>query len=71
MPASGVPRCGLESLALSIFREHAKGAKFDPSRSGAEWWTQAIDVRDDIGVHFDRDYGMEEVRLEEERSNEL
>ena len=63
MPASGQPRCGLEALALSIFEYHAKKAKFDPSRSGAEWWTQVIDVRDDIGVHFDRDYGMEEVRM--------
>ncbi|GMH47207.1 hypothetical protein TrRE_jg2693 [Triparma retinervis] len=63
VPASGVARCGLEALALSIFHHHAKDAKFDPSRSGAEWWTQVIDVRDDIGVHFDRDYGMEEFGL--------
>lgn len=26
-------------------------------RSGAEWWTQVIDSRDDIGFHWDRDYG--------------
>lgn len=27
------------------------------STSGAEWWTQVIDSRDDIGFHWDRDYG--------------
>jgi len=32
----------------------------DPERSGAEWWTQVIDTRDDIGIHWDRDYGIEE-----------
>eukprot|EP00520_Triparma_pacifica_P013012 CAMPEP_0118631850 /NCGR_PEP_ID=MMETSP0785-20121206/126_1 /TAXON_ID=91992 /ORGANISM="Bolidomonas pacifica, Strain CCMP 1866" /LENGTH=203 /DNA_ID=CAMNT_0006522571 /DNA_START=78 /DNA_END=689 /DNA_ORIENTATION=+ len=63
VPAVGQARCGLEAVALSVFRKHSENAVFDPSRSGAEWWTQVIDVRDDIGVHFDRDYGMEEFGL--------
>ena len=62
LPATVPPRCGLEALAKSLFEFHTKDAEgFDPERSGAEWWTQVIDTRDDIGVHFDRDYGMEEV----------
>ena len=32
---------------------------YDPARSGAEWWTQVIDPRDDIGVHWDKDYALE------------
>lgn len=52
--------CNLESLAHQIFCHHTRGLSFDPSRSGAEWWTQVIDHRDDIGFHWDRDYGSEE-----------
>ncbi|GMH93981.1 hypothetical protein TrVE_jg11681 [Triparma verrucosa] len=64
LPATVPPRCGLEALAKSFFDFHTKDAEgFDPERSGAEWWTQVIDMRDDIGVHFDRDYGMEEYGL--------
>ncbi|GMH82051.1 hypothetical protein TL16_g09132 [Triparma laevis f. inornata] len=59
LPATVPSRCGLESLAQSLFNFHAKDCEFDPERSGAEWWTQVIDTRDDVGVHFDRDYGME------------
>ena len=54
------PRCAMEALALQIFNLHSKGKKFDPLSSGAEWWTQYIDHRDDIGFHWDRDYGLEE-----------
>lgn len=49
----------LERLALDIFKLHAGHTKYDPARSGAEWWTQAINVEDDIGWHWDRDYGLE------------
>lgn len=51
------PRCFLEKLALTIFELHTKDAIFDKKISGAEWWTQVIDCRDDIGFHWDRDYG--------------
>jgi hypothetical protein len=57
------PRCGLEDIALKIFSLHAKDMEFDPATSGAEWWTQYIDHRDDIGFHWDRDYGLEEDKL--------
>ena len=53
------PRCRLEELAMSIFRFHTKNAKFDAALSGAEWWTQVVDSEDDIGFHWDRDYGYE------------
>ena len=36
---------------------------FDPSRSGAEWWTQVLDARDEIGLHWDKDYGLEGADL--------
>ena len=58
-PANQPPGHGLEALALAIFKFYAKDVKYDPDTSGAEWWTQVIDCRDDIGVHYDRDYGME------------
>lgn len=55
--ADQAPRCLLEQLAMSIFRFHTKDALFDPDTSGAEWWTQVLDCRDDVGFHWDRDYG--------------
>ena len=59
------PRCTLERLALEIFAHHTAalrlaGSEVDLSQSCAEWWTQHIDCRDDIGFHWDRDYGLEE-----------
>ena len=56
------PRCLLEKMALEVFAYHADrlGIEFDAENSGAEWWTQVIDARDDIGFHWDRDYGEEE-----------
>jgi len=58
--ADSKPRCYLEECALSIFKYHTRNASYDPSQSGAEFWTQVIDHRDDISWHFDRDYGLEE-----------
>ncbi|EQC34426.1 hypothetical protein SDRG_08196 [Saprolegnia diclina VS20] len=58
--ANDTPTCGMEALALKIFALHTDGLSFDPANSGAEWWTQHIDHRDNIGFHWDRDYGMEE-----------
>jgi hypothetical protein len=60
IPADKRPCCSLERLALSIFEFHTAGAEFDLAKSGAEWWTQVINVDDDIGFHFDRDYEVEE-----------
>ena len=57
--ASTKPSTALERLALSIFEHHTADANFDTSRSGAEWWTQAINPHDEIGFHWDRDYSME------------
>ena len=36
---------------------------FDPATSGAEWWTQVLDPRDEIGLHWDKDYGLEGSNL--------
>ena len=55
---------GLERLALRVFEHVTKqlkeGEDYDSKTSGAEWWTQVIDPRDDIGAHFDKDYYLEE-----------
>eukprot|EP00445_Apocalathium_hangoei_P026085 CAMPEP_0203914674 /NCGR_PEP_ID=MMETSP0359-20131031/55538_1 /ASSEMBLY_ACC=CAM_ASM_000338 /TAXON_ID=268821 /ORGANISM="Scrippsiella Hangoei, Strain SHTV-5" /LENGTH=338 /DNA_ID=CAMNT_0050841027 /DNA_START=50 /DNA_END=1063 /DNA_ORIENTATION=- len=53
------PATVLEQLALAIFRLHAGLCTFDRATSGVEWWTQVIDADDDIGWHWDRDYGLE------------
>jgi hypothetical protein len=58
--ANEKPRTYLEKMALEIFGHHTSTLSFNPSTSGAEWWTQVIDTRDDIGVHWDRDYDLEE-----------
>lgn len=44
--AEDAPSCGLEALALKIFAAHTAGERYDPTNSGAEWWTQYIDHRD-------------------------
>lgn len=54
------PRTALEELAQKIFLYHTNGMEYDPEHSGAEWWSQVIHPEDDIGVHWDRDYGLEE-----------
>jgi hypothetical protein len=56
------PRCLLEQMALEVFHFHAErlNIPYNKKKSGAEWWTQCIDSRDDIGFHWDRDYGLEE-----------
>eukprot|EP00752_Nemacystus_decipiens_P007142 g6395.t1 len=59
MQADRVPRNSLERLALDIFEAHTAGARFNRAASGAEWWTQVINDSDDIGWHWDKDYGME------------
>mmetsp|Transcript_5825 Transcript_5825/g.7997 ORF Transcript_5825/g.7997 Transcript_5825/m.7997 type:complete len:389 (+) Transcript_5825:90-1256(+) len=53
------PRCTLEKLAKQIFDFHTKDADFDREKSGAEWWTLYIEGEDEVGFHFDKDYGME------------
>lgn len=49
-PAVLRPRCALEALALSIFRQHTqhleKGVMIE-NQSGAEWWTLVLDDHDD------------------------
>ncbi len=60
------PRFLLECLAQEVFKYHANriGKEGEgvckSEESGAEWWCQVIDTRDDIGWHWDRDYGKEE-----------
>ena len=42
-----------------VFKNAGAAAGFDPRRSGAEWWTQVVDVDDEIGMHWDKDYALE------------
>jgi hypothetical protein len=54
------PATSLEQVALNIFRFHTAGATFDPTRSGAEWWTLAMDAEiSQVGFHWDKDYSLE------------
>ena len=58
--ADDIPKCALERLAQKIFFFHTKDVEYDPKTSGAEWWTQVVNATDDIGFHWDKDYGYEE-----------
>lgn len=58
--ANETPNNSLEAIAKAIFEFHTKGMTYDVSKSGAEWWSQVIHPQDDIGTHWDRDYGLEE-----------
>jgi len=68
VPCTMKPRCALEGLAMLIFRQHTTHLPqgvFRPECSGAEWWTLILDQDeegqdDEIGMHFDADYGLEE-----------
>ena len=57
--STDTPRCGLEEVALQIFKMHTEGCTFDPSRSGAEWWTLVLDADSEVGWHWDKDYALE------------
>ena len=46
IPVNMKPRCALEALAMRIFHEHTKHLEpgtFNPSQSGANWWTLVMD----------------------------
>ena len=59
--ASETPKCTLERLAREIFEHHTQSlTNMDRGSSGAEWWVLRIDPHDDVGFHWDRDYGLEE-----------
>lgn len=76
LPAVMKPRCALEELVQSIFRKHTErlpDGVMIPEQSGAEWWTLVLDddeetnkqstdedEADEVGMHFDADYGLEE-----------
>lgn len=58
MPCGAEPRCLAEKVASAIFAHHARGADFDPSRSGAEWWAQVRQsghAEEGIQFHWDTD----------------
>jgi hypothetical protein len=58
--ADAEPRCVLEQVAQSIFSAHARPGTYDPSRSGAEYWSLCIDAEDDdVGLHWDKDFALE------------
>lgn len=44
LAATDAPRNALERLARAVFDFHSAGADFDPACSGAEWWTQCLQV---------------------------
>lgn len=73
--AHAAARCGLEELALLIFRHHTRHAAFDSRRSGVEWWIQvrrggsegARATRSQvegasIGLHWDKDEDLVDLQ---------
>lgn len=68
MPCDAEPRCLPECIAAEIFAQHTRGASFDRSRSGAEWWAQVRQCghkEETIQFHWDTD----EVAVEERNVN--
>lgn len=63
--AGGAPRCGLEALAAAVFAAHAGSARFNPARSGAEYWVQVKRVGPTsdcaIDLHYDKDEELAEA----------
>ena len=51
------------NVASCSSHEQEMPPPFDLSRSGAEWWTQCIDGGDEIGMHWDKDYALEQSDL--------
>ena len=50
----------IERAALDVFDLHSAGAAFDAAKSGAEWWTLAMEPEEgNVAWHFDRDYSLE------------
>lgn len=50
LPANMKPRCALEGLAQSIFlkhTQHLEEGSYNPSQSGANWWTLVLDAEDE------------------------
>ena len=68
-------RCGLEELALLIFKHHTRHADFDAKRSGVEWWVQVRRGDDgtralrsrvagrSIGMHWDKDEDLVDAQV--------
>ena len=52
-------RAGARARGREKGKECITAATYDPSNSGAEWWTQVIDDEDEIGWHWDKDYALE------------
>ena len=68
MPSHETPRCFAERLAMAVFRHHTVGCRFDPARSGAEWWAQVRQSghhEEGIQFHWDTD----EVAVERHNVN--
>lgn len=64
-PCGAEPRCLAESVARAVFEQHARGAAFDPARSGAEWWAQVRQSghpEEAIQFHWDTDEAAVEQR---------
>ena len=57
------PRWAVERYALQVFRAHTQGLVFDAAKSGVEFWPLVLDTIDDVGAHYDKDYGAEDDNL--------
>eukprot|EP01060_Flectonema_neradi_P016227 TRINITY_DN2281_c0_g1_i1.p1 TRINITY_DN2281_c0_g1~~TRINITY_DN2281_c0_g1_i1.p1 ORF type:complete len:347 (+),score=83.78 TRINITY_DN2281_c0_g1_i1:51-1091(+) len=59
LSAAADPKSLLEEYIKKVFDFHTKDAKFDKSRSGAEWWALSLDGDSNVGWHWDKDYYLE------------
>jgi len=63
LPADATPRCSLEQIVRSVYMAHTSVAHGRSHASGAEFWSLVIDQEDaDVGLHFDKDFGLEAER---------
>ena len=63
LAADAKPRCLLEQIVRSVYMAHTSAAHEKSHVSGAEFWSLVIDQEDaDVGLHFDKDFGLEAER---------
>lgn len=58
--AKDTPSLASEHFAQRVFRTHTQNVAFDADISGAEFWPLVLEGDDDVGPHYDKDYGAED-----------
>jgi hypothetical protein len=50
----------IESFGKKVFEDATKNLSFDSAKSGIEYWPLVMEGCDDVGAHYDKDYGAED-----------